>query len=306
MRFALASMLVVVAAATARAQPPAADFVHDRDYRFERMEATREVNDEQDRGTIRLVTFVYRPLRTDRHEVVVFSIGSTGGMIRSPKEPGDGPSPALIRFFVSRGYTLVVPQRRGRGDSTGTYVEECSTAAAKCTPAEQLALTDRGLREALLDTFAVIDQVVYGRVVPRGAKLLLAGQSRGGFLSLMLAGERPSQVKAVINFAGGWQSLQPALSDAQFKERIGLHVPRLANAAKHFTGPSIWIYAARDPMNREEAPPLLLEAWKGAGGQGEYLFIAEHALPNPHLAINDASLWGRQLDAFLARLDRTP
>ena len=149
-------------------------------------------------------------------------------------------------------------------------------------------------------------QLVYGRLATRDAKILLAGQSRGGFLSLMVAGERPSQVKAVINFAGGWQSLQPALSEAQFKERIELHVPRLVKAAKQFTGPSIWIYADRDPMNREGAPRLLLDAWQSAGGHAEYLFIAEHTLPNPHLAINDASLWGRQLDAFLSLLDKRP
>ena len=305
MRTLSAALLVLlVSAPAARAQGPAPDFVHDRDYVFERMEATRPVNDEQDQGTLRLVTFVYRPLKNDRREVVLFSIGSTGGMIRSPKEPGEGLAPAVIRFFVSRGYTLVVPQRRGRGESSGTYVEECASAAGKCTPAQQLALTDRGLREALLDTNAVIDQVVLGRLVPRESRILLAGQSRGGFLSLMLAGERPSLVKGVVNFAGGWQSLQNGLSEAQYKERIDLHTPRLARAAKQFTGPSVWIYAVRDPLHRDDAPGTLLDAWRGAGGQAEFVHITEHALVNAHLAMTDASLWARQLAAFLDRIDK--
>jgi pimeloyl-ACP methyl ester carboxylesterase len=295
-------LLLTVAASTGYAQPANPDFVHERDYVFERMEATRPVNDEQDTGTLRLVTYVYRPVKNDRREVVVFSIGSTGGMIRSPKEPGEGPAPAVIRFFVTRGYTLVVPQRRGRGESSGTYIEECAIYAGKCTPAQQLALTDRGLREALLDTNAVIDQVVLGRLVPATSRILLAGQSRGGFLSLMLAGERPSLVKAVINFAGGWQSMQPALSEADYKERLDLHTPRLAKAARQFTGPSIWIYAARDPFYRQDAPLVLVDAWKAAGGQADYVFIGEHSLPNPHLAMADATLWSRQVDAFLERI----
>lgn len=302
-RFLAAVLLVVGGAQTARAQGPP-DFVYGRDYLFDRMEATRPVKDEYDTGTLRLVSYVYRPLKNDRQQVVLFSIGSTGGMIRSPKEPGEGLAPALLRFLVSRGYTVVVPQRRGRGESTGTYVEECSVVAGKCTVAEQMALTDHGLREALLDTNAVIDQVVLGRLVPRGSKILLAGQSRGGFLSLMLAGERPSLVRGVINFAGGWQSMQERLSEADFKERLELHTPRLAKAARQFSGPSIWIYAARDPLNREEAPRLLLDAWQKAGGQAEYVFVAEHALANPHLAITDAALWGRQLGAFLDSLDK--
>jgi len=300
MRILIAGVCFLLSNTDARAQGQ--DFVHERDYLFERMEATRPVNDEHDKGTLRLVTYVYRPVKNDRREVVVFSIGSTGGMIRSPKEPGEGPAPALIRFFVSRGYTLVVPQRRGRGESSGTYIEECAIFAGKCTSAEQLALGDRALREALLDTNAVIDQVVLGKIVPAQSKLLLAGQSRGGFLSLMLAGERPSLVKGVINFAGGWQSLQPSLSEAAFKERIDLHKPLLAKAAKRYTGPSIWIYAVRDPMNREGAPQMLVDLWREAGGQAEYVSITEHSLPNPHVAITDASLWGRQLAAFLERL----
>jgi hypothetical protein len=75
----------VTASASAQALTP--DFVHGVDYRFERREATRRVHDAQDRGRIQLVTFVYRPLKNDRKEVALFSHGSTGGEIRSPKEP---------------------------------------------------------------------------------------------------------------------------------------------------------------------------------------------------------------------------
>jgi len=92
-----------------------------------------------------------------------------------------------MHFFVSRGYTLVATMRRGRGESTGTYVEECAFYLGECTLAQQIAMTHRSLREATLDTEAVIDQVV-GRLVPAGSKIILAGNSRGGFLSLMMAG----------------------------------------------------------------------------------------------------------------------
>jgi predicted acyl esterase len=30
-----------------------------------------------------------------------------------------------VEFLVTRGYTVVAPTRRGRGESTGTYVEGC-------------------------------------------------------------------------------------------------------------------------------------------------------------------------------------
>ena len=181
MRTLVTTVIVLLGSVhAARAQSPGADFVHGRDYVFDRLEATRAVNDKQDQGTLRLVTYVYRPFKKDRREVVVFSIGSTGGMIRSPKEPG-----------------------------------------------------------------------------------------------------------------------------ADFKQRLELQIPRLAKAAKQFTGPWIWIYAVRDPWYRDDAPRLLLDAWREAGGQADFVAITEHSLPNAHLALTDATLWGRQMAAFLERLDKS-
>jgi hypothetical protein len=43
--------------------------IYKRDYTFERLEATRVVNDAEDKGIIRLVTQVWRPLKNDRREV---------------------------------------------------------------------------------------------------------------------------------------------------------------------------------------------------------------------------------------------
>jgi hypothetical protein len=154
----LALLVLLGSAHVARGQGPNADFVHGRDDVFDRMEATRPVNDEEDQGTLRLVSYVYCPLKNDRHEVVLFSIG------------------------------------------------------------------------------------------------------------------------------------------------LELQTPRLAKAAKQFTGPSIWIYAVRDPLHREDAPRRLLDAWRDAGGQAEFVYIAEHTLVNAHLALT-AALWERQMASFLDRID---
>jgi hypothetical protein len=190
-----------VDAAAGSAQTPA-ELIWGRDYTFERTEATRVVDDDQDKGTIRLATFIYRPVQNDRKEVVLFSHGSTGGLSRSPKEPAEVVPQAILRFFNSRGYTLVAPHRRGRGESTGTYVEECSVFMNECTSQQFSVLGARALREALADTNAVIDQIILGKLVPRDSKILAAGISRGGFLSLMHAGERPASTRFCKPFPG--------------------------------------------------------------------------------------------------------
>ncbi len=295
---------VVLAAAGAgqlSAQAINPEFVFGRDYTFEQMEATRAVDDAQDKGTIRLVTYVWRPVKNDRHEVALFSHGSTGGLARSPKEPGgtNATPPVVVQFLVSRGYTVVAPLRRGRGDSTGTYVEECSVYTGECTVADQLRLGERAIREALLDTNAVIDQLVLGRLAPRDAKILLVGHSRGGFLSLLLAGERPALAKAVINFSGGWYGVTDRLTPAENQQRMEDQKARLTRAAGRATVPTLWFYATRDPFYKEGVPQELHHYWQEAGGRAELVFVAEHSLPNAHLALSDPKLWERQADALL-------
>ena len=303
MRGVIALGFLIVASRLAAAQALNPEFVYGRDYTFERMEATREVHDAQDTGTIRLVSYVYRPVKNDRHEVVLFSHGSTGGIVTSPKEPGAAPPLPVVRFFVSRGYTLVAPQRRGRNESTGTYVEECSVFVGECTVADQLAITDRALQEALLDTYAVIDQVILGRLAAHG-KILAAGWSRGGFLSLLLAGERPQLVEGVVNFSGGWHGVTDRLSAADNKQRMDVQTARLAQAAKRTRVPSFWIYAVRDPLYREGVPQDLVRSWRDAGGQAEFAYITEHTMENAHQVPLNPGLWERQLDTFVKAIPR--
>jgi len=81
------------------------------------------------------------------------------------------------------------------------------------------------------------------------------------------------------------------------------HNARLTRAAKRTSAPTIWFYAARDPFYKAGMPQELHRYWQDAGGRAEFVFIAEHSLPNPHLALSDTALWGRQVDAFLKTME---
>lgn len=294
----VASWMLALCTRPAGAQALESDFVFGRDYTFERQVATRRLADAQDRGVVRLVTYVYRPTQYDRHEVVLFSHGSTGGLQRSPQEPGgsNAPPASVIQFFVSRGYTVVAPMRRGRGESGGHYVEECSVYTGECTVGGQLALTDRALREALLDTHAVIDQLVLGRLVPRASKLLLVGHSRGGFLSLLLAAERAKAVRAVVNFAGGWHGITARLPAEAARQRGADHALRLERAARRAEVPTLWLYATGDPLYVDGLPQEMHAHWTKAGGAGVVRPAASAGARQPAL--------GHQRSATLARARR--
>ena len=296
-------LLTLFAAGNVCAQAVDSGFAWGRDYTFERMTATRVVNDAEDKGTIRLVAYVYRPVKNDRHKIVLFSHGSTGGLSRSPKEAMDAPPIPVINFFISRGYTLVAPMRRGRNESSGTYVEECSVFTNQCTVEDQIPRGERAMKEALADTNAVIDQLIIGKLASRDSKILVAGISRGGFLSLILAGERPTLVEGVVNFVGGWLGVTDRLTDAQSKARMDDQKARLERAAKHFSGPSVWFYAARDPFYKDGVAQALYKYWTDVGGKGEFIYINDHTLQSGHLVATNSSLWSKQVQALLSKID---
>jgi pimeloyl-ACP methyl ester carboxylesterase len=296
-------LLTLFAGLGVSAQAVDSGFAWGRDYSFERMTATRLVNDAEDKGEIRLVAYVYRPVKNDRHKVVLFSHGSTGGLARSPKEAMDAPPIPVINFFVSRGYTLVAPMRRGRNESSGTYVEECSVFTNQCTVEDQIPRGERAMKEALADTNAVIDQLVIGKLTARDSKIIAAGSSRGGFLSLILAGERPALVEGVVNFVGGWLGVTDRLTDVQSKARMDDQKARLERAAKRFSGPSVWFYAARDPFYKDGVAQELHKYWTDAGGKGEFVYIADHNLQSGHVVATNPTLWSKQVQALLSKID---
>src|SRR5258708_3135504 len=101
-----------------------------------------------------------------------------------------------------------------------------------------------GVAQAVEDLESAI---AYGRTLPhvRPGPVLLAGQSRGGFLSIHYAGLKPSEVMGVVNFSGGWFPSAP------------LTTPYYANAGRGAADrvPQLWFYADNDRLYGEAMIP---------------------------------------------------
>src|SRR5229473_1986169 len=91
-----------------------------------------------DGETVRLAMRIYKPVSGNPAPTLVFNHGSTGmgtdpGLFSRPID-----APAVARFFVQRGWAVVMPARRGRGGSDGLYDEGFAADRSRgytCDPA---------------------------------------------------------------------------------------------------------------------------------------------------------------------------
>lgn len=136
------------------------------------------------------------------------------------------------RWLLDRGYAVLAPMRRGRGASDGVSGETNCCDRRTRAPRDCSA----GLTGAVEDLHAAIR---FGLAQPgvRAGPVLLAGQSRGGFLSTIYAGLHPGAVSGVLNFVGGWTA---ETCNGAF------NIENLGRAGANAWAPQLWLHADND------------------------------------------------------------
>jgi pimeloyl-ACP methyl ester carboxylesterase len=215
---------------------------------------------------------IYTPAGNDPAPTLVFNHGSTGnGTSREiALRPID--YPPLAEFFVQRGWAVVMPARRGRGGSEGTYDEGFAGVAADrlCVRSGRVAARRRprpaGHRSR--------DGRDPRDAVRRPTRVVIGGQSRGGILSVAYAGRRPEQVKGVINFVGGWNG-------ARCDHATHNNQAVFARGAR-YSEETLWLYGDQDPFYPLSHSRANFAAFEHAGGKGTFLEFPKPATSTGH------------------------
>jgi dienelactone hydrolase len=211
-------------------------------------------------GRYALAATILRPEGQGPYGAVVLNHGTPGSASSRARESSE----LLIQsaaVFARRGYVVVMPLRRGFGATGGDFAEDPGTCA---NPDYR-----KGEQNAADDVMAAYE---YARALPYvdGKRMILAGQSAGGMVSVVAAGTRnPEGLVAVLSFAagrGGNPDFRPGVPCA-----IEPVAKLLESVGKNVRVPVLLHYAENDLYFNAATSRLWYERFAAAGARAEYV-----------------------------------
>jgi dienelactone hydrolase len=234
---------------------------------------------------LRLESFLYRPASPGPFPVLVFNHGSTGGGRVSPTTTVYFTYPEVARFFVERGWAVLIAMRRGRGASGGEYLERYDC--------DRLILSG-GVDRAVEDLDAVL-AFVSAQGWADTSRLLLGGMSRGAFLSVTYPARRTTNARGVLNFAGGW-------TVERCDNAIRFQADAFAEAGRGNKLPMLWLYSENDRNYGPGAIRSYHRAFTLAGGRAELQIFPPIGHDGHILLPGAVDVWRTAVQSFLVQI----
>lgn len=235
-----------------------------------------------------MLTTVFRPPGEQRRPLLVLNHGSpVSGRESMPRQRFSVAS----AWFVQQGYVVVVPLRRGYGETGGRWNESYGSCEAG-------GYYDAGV-EAAKDVDAAVQ---YMRTQPfvLPDRTLIVGQSAGGWATVAYSARNPAGVPAMVNVAGGRGGRNQNLPNNNCAPR------KLVDAAGRFGRtarvPSLWIYTQNDSFFDPGLSQRMADAYKAGGGSVDYRLLPAFGRDGHSLfgAANGVAVWSPLVLNFIA------
>lgn len=238
-------------------------------------------------GSLLMDATVFRPAGEAKAPLVVINHGS-------PADSSERPGMArprystLSSYFVSHGYVVVLPLRRGYGKTGGGWAEDYGSC-------RNPNYAEAGL-ETASDIRATVD---YMRRQPfvLPDRTIVAGQSAGAWGTVAASSLNPPGVPAMIAFAPGRGGHQPGVGNCE----PGALVKATAKYGATARVPLLWVNAANDTFFEPGLVERMVAAYNGAGGHAVHRAVGPFGKEGHNLAGSDsgAAIWQPLVDDFL-------
>lgn len=202
-----------------------------------------------------------------------------------------------IREFTNRGFAVIVPMRRGYGDTGGPWAERFGA----CVAPDYY----RAGRESARDVIAAVE---FAQTLPfvKRDRVILVGQSAGGIASIAAASSNPAGVIGVVNFSGG-RGGRP-YTDPGEPCMPGNMTEAIGKLARTIKVPVLWHYSENDQFFAPHHVKAWFKAFEEAGAKGKLVMQPPfqwdgHAIFG---AAGGLPLWTAAFDRFLKEIRFAP
>jgi dienelactone hydrolase len=240
------------------------------------------------KNEIQLTATIYRPQGPGPFPLLVLSHGSTKNAF-DRQEIGRYRLIPQIREFVHRGFTVLVPIRRGYGSAGGDFAEDYGACSSP-------QYYEAG-RESAKDIVAAINFAAKLSYV-KPDKILLVGQSGGGFASLAVASLNLPGVVGVVNFAGGRGGRLESPGEPCCSERL---VDAIREFSKTIKVTVLWFYTENDKFFNPRHAQNMYQAFINAGASGKLVMVPPFGMNGHKLfpSKDGIPLWTIPFDEFI-------
>lgn len=237
-----------------------------------------------------LAVTVVRPRGNGPYGVVVLNHGA-GATAQERREESAAYFMDAATAFAERGYAVVMPLRRGFGETGGEFAEDPGV----CSDPD----FEHGERAAAADVLAAYR---FARKLPYvdGRRMILAGQSAGGVAALYAATQSPPGLQAVLAFAAGRGAdpYHPGVPCAA--AGVGAIFEEMGKLVK---APVLLYYAENDLFFGPATSRAWYASFEAGGGKAE--FVLQPAFEaNGHFLFSEPAgvqLWLPRVEDFLQR-----
>lgn len=232
---------------------------------------------------------IYRPEGEQKRPLILIAHGSPRSEHDRPKSVPSWADPQA-RWFAAQGFVVVAPLRRGYGKSDGPWSEGFNDCK------------DPNFRGAGLSTANDIEGVtrhMAQQPYVDARRVVVVGQSAGGWGSLGVASRNPTGIVGVINFAGGRGSSSAGTNCTP--ERLIETAKLYGSTAKI---PSLWIYTTNDKFFEPKLSRALFDSYVSGGAPADYQNLGAFGADGHGLFADPSSMgrWTPLATDFLRKL----